>query len=85
MQAAEGPSKLTWTFPIANLSRFLKVPPLLLSVVDCAPLSVAATGRRTGSRIIPEKTNIAKTASTNVYNVSGYCMTNGIMFWIVTC
>lgn len=50
-----------------NLSRSLKVPllvvvPLLAAASDFLILSsVAATGRRTGSRTMPDKTNIPNT------------------------
>lgn len=47
--------------PIASLSRLLNVPLLLLSESDFTPLLVPATGRRTGSNMTPDKTNIART------------------------
>ena len=46
-------------FPIDNLSRSLKVLLLVELFADSFKLlSVAATGRRTGSSTMPDKTNI---------------------------
>lgn len=51
---------LTVMFPIDNLSSSLKVPLLVVCVFP--PLAVAATGRRTGSRIMPHKTRMPNTS-----------------------
>lgn len=52
-------------FPIANLSRSLKVLLLVVAVAGFTLLSVAATGRRTGNSRTPENTNIPNTEKTN--------------------
>jgi predicted TIM-barrel enzyme len=49
-------------FPIDNWSSSLKVP-LLTVCVFFPPAAVIATGRRTGSRIMPHKTRILNTGS----------------------
>lgn len=46
-----------------NLSRSLKVPLLVALMDNLSPTSVAATGRRTGSRIRLDKTNIPNTGA----------------------
>jgi hypothetical protein len=53
---------LTVMFPIDNWSSSLKVP-LLTVCVFFPPAAVIATGRRTGSRIMPHKTRILNTGS----------------------
>lgn len=53
---------LTWTCPMDNLSRSPKVPLLVVFVV-IMPLSVAATGRRTGSSTRADNTNIPNTGT----------------------
>ena len=59
--------QLTLTCPMDSLSRSLK-DPLLVSLVCFSVLSVAATGKRTGSSTIPDKTNMPKT-ETNRKNI----------------
>lgn len=56
-----GNADLTLMFPIDNLSSSLKVP--LLVVCFFPPSSLAATGRSTGSRIMPDTIRIPNTDS----------------------
>lgn len=56
--------------PIASLSRLVKVPLLLLSDFGLSSLSVTETGRRTGSSMMPDKSNIART-ETSCGKISG--------------